>query len=111
MKYDKKELCKIQYTKIFEDYYEFKQKNVILNTIRVALLGDDNQLKKLIPFDIQVVGEEGFRVRPCVFKGKFIIMYECYMDAYKVEIPADAFLYKLRDDGNFEIYIPCIENK
>ncbi len=106
----KKELCKIQYTKIFEDYYEFEQKNIILNTIRVALLGDDNQFKKLIPFDIQVAGEEGFRVRPCVFKGKFIIMYECYMDAYKVKIPANAFPYHMNENGDFKICIPCVEN-
>lgn len=106
----KKELCKIQYTKIFEDYYEFEQNNIILNTIRVALLGDDNQFKKLIPFDIQVAGENGFRVRPYVFKGKFIIMYECYMDAYKVTIPANAFPYHMNENGDFEICIPCVEN-
>lgn len=105
-----KKLCEIQYTKIFEDYYEFEQKNIILNTIKVALLGDDNQFKKLIPFDIQVAGEEGFRVRPCIFKGKFIIMYECFMEAYKVEIPANAFPYNLSEDGNFEIYIPVENN-
>lgn len=66
-----KELCKVQFMKTFEDYYDFKQKNIILNSIRVATLDDDDKhFKKIIPFDIQVAGENGFRIRPCFFKRK-----------------------------------------
>ena len=108
---NKKEPCKVQFMKMFEDYYEFKQENVILNTIRVALIGDDKQFKRIIPFDIQVAGEKGFRVRPCLSKGKFLITYECIMDAYKISIPANEFPYYLNKSGDFEICIPNTENK
>lgn len=104
---NKKELCRVHFMKIFEDYYEFKQENVILNTIRVALLDDNNQFKEMIPFDIQVAGKNGFRVRPCFSKGKLLIMYECVMDAYKVTIPANEFPYHLSKNGDFEICIPA----
>lgn len=38
-----KELCKVQFMKAFEDsYYNLEQKNIILDSIRVAILDDDN---------------------------------------------------------------------
>ena len=102
-----KELCKVQFMKTFEDYYDFKQKNIILNSIRVATLDDnDKHFKKIIPFDIQVAGENGFRIRPCFSKGKFLVMYECMMKAYKVTIPSNAFPYSINENGDFEICIP-----
>lgn len=67
-----KELCKVQFIKTFEDYYDFKQKNIILNSIRVAALDDDKHFKGNIPFDIQVAGENGFRVRPCFQEESFL---------------------------------------
>lgn len=107
-----KELCKVQFMKTFEDYYDFKQKNIILNSIRVATLDDDDKhFKKIIPFDIQVAGENGFRIRPCFSKGKFLVMYECMMKAYKVTIPPNAFPYSINENGDFEICIPSEENK
>lgn len=107
-----KELCKVQFMKTFEDYYDFKQKNIILNSIRVATLDDDDKhFKKIIPFDIQVAGENGFRIRPCFSKGKFLVMYECMMKAYKVTIPSNAFPYSISENGDFEICIPSEENK
>lgn len=107
---NKKELCKVQFMKTFEDYYDFEQKNIILNSIRVAVLYDDEHFKK-IPFDIQVAGENGFRVRPCFSKGKFLVMYECMMEAYKVTIPANAFPYHMNENGDFDICIPSEEHK
>lgn len=106
-----KELCKIQFIKTFEDYYDFEQKNIILDSIMVATLDDDQHLKKMIPFDIQVACENGFRVRPCISKGKFLIMYEYVTEAYKVTIPANVFPYYMNENGDFEICIPSEENK
>ena len=107
-----KELCKVQFMKMFEDsYYDLEQKNIILNSIMVAVLDDDKHFKKIIPFDIQVAGEDGFRIRPCFSKGKFIVMYECMTEAYKVTIPANAFPYHMNENGDFEIVIPSEENK
>lgn len=106
-----KELCKVQFMKTFEDYYDFKQKNIILNSIRVAALDDDKHFKENIPFDIQVAGENGFRVRPCFSRGKFLIMYECMIKAYKVTIPANVFPYYMNENGDFEICVPSEENK
>lgn len=77
----KKELCRVKFMKIFENgYYDFEQRNIILDSIRVATLDDDHNLKEVIPFDIQVAGENGFRVRPCFSKGRFLIMYEYVME-------------------------------
>lgn len=61
--------------------------------------------------DIQVAGENGFRIRPCLSKGKFLVMYECMMKAYKVIIPSNAFPYSMNENGDFEICIPSEENK
>ena len=80
-----KELCKVHFMKTCEDHYDFWQKNIILNSIRVAVLYDDKHFKK-IPFDIQVAVENGFRVKPCFSRGKFLVMYECMMEAYKATI-------------------------
>lgn len=108
----KKELCRVKFMKIFENsYYDFEQRNIILDSIRVATLDDDQHLKKVIPFDIQVAGEDGFRVRPCFSKGKFLIMYEYVVEAYKVTIPSNVFPYHMNDNGDFEICIPSEENK
>lgn len=108
----KKELCRVKFMKMFEDsYYDLEQKNIILNSIRVVILDDNQHLKKMIPFDIQVAGENRFRVRPCFSKGKFLVMYECMIKAYKVTIPANAFPYHMNENGDFEICIPSEENK
>ena len=108
----KKELCRVKFMKMFEDsYYDLEQKNIILDSIRVVILDDDQHLKKMTPFDIQVAGENGFRVRPCFSKGKFLVMYECMIKAYKVTIPANAFPYYMNENGDFEICIPSEENK
>ena len=108
----KKELCRVKFMKMFEDsYYDLEQKNIILDSIRVVILDDDQHLKKRIPFDIQVAGENGFRVRPCFSKGKFLVTYECMIKAYKVTIPANAFPYHMNENGDFEICIPSEENK
>ncbi len=106
----KKELCRVKFMKTFEDYYNFEQKNIILNSIRVAVLYDDKHFKN-IPFDIQVAGENGFRVKPYFSKGKFFIMYDYVVEAYKVTIPANAFPYHMNENGDFEICIPSAENK
>lgn len=106
-----KELCKVQFMKAFEDYYDFEQKNIVLNSIRVAVLDDDKYLKEIIPFDIQVAGENGFRIRPCFSKGKFLVMYEYMTEAYKVTNPANVFPYYMNENGDFEICIPSEENK
>lgn len=107
-----KELCKVQFMKAFEDScYDLEQKNIILDSIRVATLDDDKHFKKIISFDIQVAGENGFRIRPCFSKGKFLVMYECMMKAYKVTIPANAFPYHMNENGDFEICISSEENK
>lgn len=38
----KKELCRVKLMKMFEDsYYDLEQKNIILNSIRVATLDDE----------------------------------------------------------------------
>lgn len=101
----KKELCRVKLMKMFEDsYYDLEQKNIILNSIRVATLDDEQHLEKMIPFDIQVAGENGFRV-------KLLIMYEYVTEAYKVTIPANAFPYYMNENGDFEICIPSAENK
>ena len=108
----KKELCRVKFMKMFEDScYDLEQKNIILDSIRVATLDDDHHLKKMIPFDIQIAGENGFRVRPCFSKGKFLVMYECMIKAYKVTIPANAFPYHMNENGDFKICIPSTENK
>lgn len=43
----KKELCRVKLMKMFEDsYYDLEQKNIILNSIRVATLDDEQHLEK-----------------------------------------------------------------
>ena len=63
-------------TDIFEDYFYFGHKNIILDSIRVILLDDNGQFKSFIPFDIQVAGENAFRIVPSISDGKFSAMYE-----------------------------------
>ena len=44
----------------------------------------------MIPFDIQMVGKNGFRIRPYSLEGKFLVMYECMIEVWKVIVPANA---------------------
>lgn len=44
----KKELCRVKFMKIFKDsYYDLEQKNIILDSIRVAVLDDDKHFEKI----------------------------------------------------------------
>lgn len=62
----------------FEDYYYFKHKNIILNSIRVEVFCEDKSFR-IIPFDIQVAGEDEFHIKPSVSDGKFAVIYD-YME-------------------------------
>ena len=119
----KKELCRVKFMKTFEDYYNFEQKNIILNSIRVAVLYDDKHFKN-IPFDIQVAGENGFRVKPYFSKGKLnmsnktlellyapengkVINYNVYGNKifFHVEGGDNAGLYRMNVDGTQLEYV------
>ncbi len=62
---------KITYIAQFENYYDLKQKDIILNSIRVIT----HTLKK-IPFDILVAGDNAFRIVPSISDEKFFVKYE-----------------------------------
>lgn len=63
---------KITFIAQFENYYDLKQENIILNSIRVTM----NTLEYNIPFDILIAGENVFRIIPSVAGEKFFVKYE-----------------------------------
>lgn len=62
---------KIIYIAQFENYYDLKQKDIILNSIRVT-----THTLKNIPFDILVAGDNAFRIVPSISDEKFFVKYE-----------------------------------
>lgn len=62
---------KITYIAQFENYYDLKQKNIILNSIRVTM-----HTLKNIPFDILVAGDNAFCIVPSISDEKFFVKYE-----------------------------------
>ena len=62
---------KITYIAQFENYYDLKQKNIILNSIRVT-----THTLKNIPFDILVAGDNAFRIVPSISDEKFFVKYK-----------------------------------
>lgn len=60
----------------FDDDFYFEHKNVILDSVRVILLDDNGQFKSFIPFDIQVAGDNAFRIVPSILDGEFSAMYD-----------------------------------
>ena len=104
-----KELCKVPCIKYFEDdrfilkYSE--NENIILNSIKVARLNEDNTLNAFIAFDISVRSDECI-IKPCLTYGKFIIMYERYVYANKVIIKSDQIPYcNMNSKGDVEVVI------
>ena len=104
-----KELCKVPCIKYFEDdrfilkYSE--NENIILNSIKVARLNEDNTLNAFIAFDISVRSDECI-IKPCLTLGKFVVMYERFAYANKVIIKSDQIQYSpITDNGDFEIVI------
>lgn len=63
---------KITYITQFENYYDLKQENIILNSIRVTI----NTLEHNIPFDILVAGDNAFRIVPSILSERCFIKYE-----------------------------------
>lgn len=63
---------KITYITQFENYYDLKQENIILNSIRVTI----NTLEHNIPFDILVAGDNAFRIIPSILGERCFIKYE-----------------------------------
>ena len=56
-----KELCKVPCIKYFEDsnfIFKYNNDDIILNSIKVAILNEDNCFDKYIPFDISVGAQE-----------------------------------------------------
>ena len=63
---------KITHIEQFENYYDLKQENIILNSIRVKTA----TLKHNICFDILVAGENAFRIIPSMLGERCFIKYE-----------------------------------
>lgn len=103
-----KELCKVPCIKYFEDsnfISKYNNDDIILNSIKVAILNEDNCFDKYIPFDISVGGEGECLIKPAYSRGKFVITYERFAYVNKITIPANQLQYYMNNDGDFEIVI------
>ena len=69
-----------------------------LNTIQVYEIGDE-ELGRRVPFDIQVAGEDKYRIVPNSSNYEFFIAYYCLVKTKKIVIKAeDIPRYKNMDD-------------
>lgn len=86
-------------TKILERHYfsgrffDIHEEDIILNTIKVYEIRD-GELSKQIPYDIQVVGEKGYRIIPASPNFEFFVAYYRLVKVMKIEIKSDDYVKK-----------------
>ena len=84
----KKELVKVYKTIEFVgDSFILKDKDIILNSIRIQK-NNDCTIKEYVCFDIQVGGKNEYQIVINNLPGTYIIVYECVVEGYKLEISA-----------------------
>lgn len=65
------------------DYKECK--NIILDSIRISTINEDNRIEP-IPFDIKVGGQGGCRIIPSVSADKYLMWCQRVTMGYKLEM-------------------------
>ena len=84
----RKELVKVCKAKEFVgDSFILKDKDIILNSIRIYK-NNDGTVKEYVCFDIQVGGDTEYQIIINNLPGTYIIVYECVVEGYKLEISA-----------------------
>lgn len=69
-------------------YFDLYKDDVILNTIQVYEIRDE-ELGRQVPFDIQVAGEDEYRIVPNSSNYEFFIAYYCLVKTRKIVIKAE----------------------
>ena len=83
-------------------YYDLHKDDIILNTIKVYEIRD-GLLGKQISFDIQVGGENEYRIVPSSSNYEFFIAYYCLVKARKIVIKAEDIPRYKNMDGSISI--------
>ncbi len=101
-----KEIIKIPIMKVFSEpvfYLNLHDRDIILNSIYVCEVDEDNGTGKPVLFNIQKISEDEIRVIPNSSHKKFFIRYDCMVKAITFTIKAkDVPKYK-NTDGSISI--------
>lgn len=102
---------KVPYMKVFTGkYFDLKKKDIILNSIVVHELRSETDLGNKVCFDIQVAGEDGFRIVPDSSCNKFFIRYDRMVNCYKINVTPDDLPHYKNPDGNYSFYFDDIDD-
>ena len=106
-----KGLFKVPYMEVFhEKYFDLKKKDIILNSIVVHELRSERDLGNKVCFDIQVAGEDGFRIVPDSSCNEFFIRYDRMVNCYKINVTPDDLPHYKNPDGNYSFYFDDIDD-
>ena len=106
-----KGLFKVPYMEVFHGkYFDLKKKDIILNSIKVHELRSERDLGNKVCFDIQVAGEDGFRIVPDSSCNKFFIKYDRMVNCYKINVTPDDLPHYKNPDGSYSFYFDDIDD-
>lgn len=106
-----KGLFKVPYMEVFhEKYLDLKKKDIILDSIVVHELRSETNLGNKVCFDIQVAGEDGFRIVPDSSCNEFFIRYDRMVNCYKINVTPDDLPHYKNPDGNYSFYFDDIDD-
>lgn len=106
-----KGLFKVPYMEVFYGkYFDLKKKDIILNSIVVHELRSERDLGNKVCFDIQVAGEDGFRIVPGSSCNKFFIKYDRMVNCYKINVTPDDLPHYKNPDENYSFYFDDIDD-
>ena len=106
-----KGLFKVPYMEVFhEKYFDLKKKDIILDSIVVHELRSERDLGNKVCFDIQVAGEDGFRIVPDSSCNEFFIRYDRMVNCYKINVTPDDLPHYKNPDGNYSFYFDDIDD-
>lgn len=106
-----KGLFKVPYMEVFhEKYFDLKKKDIILDSIVVHELRSETNLGNKVCFDIQVAGEDGFRIVPDSSCNEFFIRYDRMVNCYKINVTPDDLPHYKNPDGNYSFYFDDIDD-
>ncbi len=101
----KKELIKVcKFKKIIGDSCILKDKDIILNSIRVYRINHIDEILDMTCFDICVGGSgDEFQIIVKDIPREYAIIYQVVVDGYKIDISAEDLPKYKNDGGNYTI--------
>ena len=90
-------------------YFDLYKKDIVLDSIKVNEINGNN-LGNRVCFDIQVAGDDAFRIVPNSSCDKFFIVYDRMVNCYKINVTPDDLPDYKNSDGSYSFYFDDLDD-